>query len=231
MISVVFIPYIFKFTNIEINTDKVKEIQKRKCLHYFLLIFFYLFYSVMKGIPQAMKGNFFEKAKKPSNPFTEGPFANMGIELILLTIVSIFLLKYKYYRHHVIAIITFIILGSICDGIFGNYIKMFNYGFLINFIEYLSIITDVVNYYNQKYMMEVLYYPYWRICLALGMALFGFATFVLIYILIDKDKAKSETVMISDFYLYFEEVHPRINNRKYININNSFFFLLQHYLY
>ena len=109
----------------------------------------------MKAVPQNMKEDYTKKAQKISNPFSEGPFAKMGIELVLLTIVSIFLLKYKYHKHHVIAIITFILLGNICDGILGNYTKMLNYGLLINFLDFLSIIADVVNYYNQKYMMEV----------------------------------------------------------------------------
>ena len=208
IMSVVFIPYIFHFANVENNTEKVKEIQKRKCLHYFLLIFIFIIYSIMKAVPQNMKEDYTKKAQKISNPFSEGPFANMGIELVLLTIVSIFLLKYKYHKHHVIAIITFILLGNICDGILGNYTKMLNYGLLINFLDFISIIADVVNYYNQKYMMEILFYPYWRICLALGIALFCFATMFLMYVLTNKDKEKSDIAMVSDFYLYFEEVHP-----------------------
>ena len=106
-----------------------------------------------------MKGSFTDRSQKIANPFSEGPFTNMGIEMVALTVVSIFLLKYKYYIHHIIAIASFIILGTISDGILGYYPQMIKYGLLINFIEVLSIVSDVFNYYNQKYMMEVLYYP------------------------------------------------------------------------
>ena len=39
------------------------------------------------------------------NPFSEGPFAYIGMEMILLTVASIILLKYKYFIN-----ILFIIL-------------------------------------------------------------------------------------------------------------------------
>ena len=207
-ISTLLIPHILKFTNIEIKNDKVKAIQRRKCLHYFLLILFYMIYDIMKAIPQAMKGSFTDRSQKIANPFSEGPFTNMGIEMVALTVVSIFLLKYKYYIHHIIAIASFIILGTISDGILGYYPQMIKYGWLINFMEVLSIVSDVFNYYYQKYMMEVLYYPYWRISFTMGIALFCLASAFLIYVLIDKDKSTSKTAMISEFYLYFEEVHP-----------------------
>ena len=83
----VLIPHILKFTYIEIINDKVKKIQKKKCLHYSLLIVIFIIFTVMKSIPQGMKGDYTDKSKKIANPFIEGPYANMAIEMILLTIV------------------------------------------------------------------------------------------------------------------------------------------------
>ena len=104
--------------------------------------------------------------------------------------------------------IIFIIMGNMCDLILGYYSEMIDSGWLIIFLEFISLIFDVVHYYYQKYMMEVLYYPYWKISLCIGISLFISSTLVLIYVLADKDKANSEIGMISDFYLYFKEVHP-----------------------
>ena len=56
--------------------------------------------------------------------------------------------------------------------------------------------------------MEILFYPYWKISLCIGIPLFIISNALLIYVLVDKDKADSEIGMISDFYLYFKEVHP-----------------------
>ena len=206
VISVVLIPHIFKFTNIEIKNDNVSNIHKKKCIHYSILIVIFLIFSIMKAIAKGMKVDLTKETHKVSNPFTEGPYIYIGIEMTLLTIVSIFLLEYKYYIHHFIAIVAFIILGAICDGILGYYSEVIKYDFLTNFIQFLSLVADVINYYYQKYMLEKLYYPYWRISFFQGIVLFVFATALLIFVLIDKDN--SDIVIISGFYLYFKEVHP-----------------------
>ena len=203
--SIVFIPYIFRFANIESKNEK--ETRNKKCLHYFLLIFIFIVYSALKSISQRVKGEK-EELTRVVNPLSEGPFVNIGVEMFFLTLVSIILLKYKYFAHHIISLVAFIIFGNICDGVLGYYPKLIKYGLLANFIQLLSLGADVVNYYYQKYMMEVLYYPYWKISFGIGAPLFCFATLLLIYVLADKDKADSQTEIVSQFYLYFEKVHP-----------------------
>ena len=205
IMSIIFIPYIFRFANIE--SKNVKETRNKKCLHYFLLIFIFIVYSALKSITQRVKGEK-EELTRVVNPLSEGPFVNIGVEMFFLTLVSIILLKYKYYAHHIISLVAFIIFGNICDGVLGYYPKLIKYGLLGNFIQLLSLGADVVNYYYQKYMMEVLYYPYWKISFGIGAPLFCFATLLLIYVLADKDKADSQTEIVSQFYLYFEKVHP-----------------------
>ena len=49
VISVVLIPHIFKFTNIEIKNDNVSNIHKKKCIHYSILIVIFLIFSIMKS--------------------------------------------------------------------------------------------------------------------------------------------------------------------------------------
>ena len=162
----------------------------------------------MKAIAKGKKVDLIKETHKVSNPLVEGPYIYIGIEMILLTIASIVLLKYKYYIHHFIAIIAFIILGAICDGILNYYSEIINYDFLTNFIQFLSLVADVAVFYYQKYMLEKWYYPYWRISFTQGIVLFVFATALFIFVLIDKDKENSEVVIISEFYLYFKETHP-----------------------
>jgi hypothetical protein len=53
--------------------------------------------------------------KQVVNPFSEGPFANIGIEMILLTVASIIILKYKYFIHHIISMAGFILFGNFSD--------------------------------------------------------------------------------------------------------------------
>ena len=136
--------YIFRFANIE--SKNVKETRNKKCLHYFLLIFIFIVYSALKSISQSVKGEK-EELTRVVNPLSEGPFVNIGVEMFFLTLVSIILLKYKYFAHHIISLVAFIIFGNICDGVLGYYPKLIKYGLLANFIQLLSLVADVVNYY------------------------------------------------------------------------------------
>jgi hypothetical protein len=93
----IFFPCIFK---IDIKEQKIeKKLHKRKWLHYLLLIIIYYIYNIMKTFIVAKK--ILAAKENPGNtnvvnPSSEGPFAFVGIEMVLLTIVSIILLKYKY---------------------------------------------------------------------------------------------------------------------------------------
>ena len=205
MLSVTFIPYIFKFADIDKSNDQFRK--KMKCRNYTLLVLAYAFYSITQEIPSRMKASLSE-SQNIINYLAQGPFLYIGVEMILLTIVSIFLLKYKYYNHHFISMAAFIIFGTISDIILNYYPHMAKYGLLINTFEFLRIFADVIYYYYQKYMMEILFYPYWKISFCIGICVSFTATLLLIYVLTDPDKADSKIPTIADFYLYFTEVHP-----------------------
>ena len=91
-------------------------------------------------------------------------------------------------------------------------------------MQFFSILLDVVIYDYQKYIMKVLYYPYWRNGFILGTTLLCFAIILLIFVLIDKDKADSTIAIISDFNLYFKEVNPGLIFGKQLIIMVIYFF-------
>jgi len=201
MMTIIFLPCILKIKYIE--TDKERKIQKKKYFHYTLLAFIFLVYITMKTIPPILKGTFATEQKKAINPFSEGPFLLLGLEMICLTLFSIFFLKYKYFNHHIIGIISFLICGICCDFFLSNYQELFGFSWIIILIEFLSLLTDSIYYYYQKYMMEKLFYPYWRVDFSLGVTYFLFSTGFLIYILSDKDKGNSSNKIVRGFYYYF----------------------------
>ena len=131
---------------------------------------------------------------------------------------------------------AFIIFGTISDIILNYYPHMAKYGLLINTFEFLRIFADVIYYYYyQKYMMEILFYPYWKISFCIGICVSFTATLLLIYVLTDPDKADSKIPTIADFYLYFTEVWKAINNYSIIFnlifINYAKYILFQSKLY
>ena len=194
--GIIIIPYIFKFTQNDIhNIPKEDEIQKNKHLHYFILIVVFILYTTAREIPSFL----YPEPGKLSD--SDDPFAYIGLEMICLTIVSIFLLKYKYYKHHILSIIGFVICGNACDLILGYYPHILDSGATLMIIKIIGVIFDVIFFNVQKYMMEVLYYPYWRINITLGITLFCATTIILIYVLIDKN---SNVAFVVNFYQYFK---------------------------
>jgi len=209
MMSILFLPCIFKLKTKE--GQKEKEIHKRKWLHYLLLIIIFYIYTIMKTIIIILKALKIKKASRIDqsgntqvvNPFAEGPFVNIGIEMLLLTVGSIILLKYKYFIHHYISIAGFILFGNFSDILLNYYPQIIDYGAVINIVQILSIIVDVIYYYYQKYMMEKLYYPYWRISFTFGVSLLLVPTAYLIYVLVGKGNTSAIIINGKDFYSYF----------------------------
>ena len=200
MLSILFLPCIFKIKVTE--EEKEREIHKRKWLHYPLLIVIYWIYHLAKLFMVISK----VKARgndETINPFAESPFAFIGLEMILLTVASIILLKYKYFIHHIISMAGFILFGNFSDLLLGSYSEIIKFGAVPIIIQIFGIISDVVYYYYQKYMMEKLFYPYWTISFTAGIGLALFATANLIYVLVLKEKANPFIVDPQRFYSYF----------------------------
>ena len=83
-------------------------------------------------------------------------------EIIFTTLITIFLLKYNYYIHHIISIVAFCILGVIIDFLLNNYFSI-EYKYL--YVDIIYVIEDVIYFCYIKYMMFNLYYHYYKIVL------------------------------------------------------------------
>ena len=205
MMSIIFLPCIFK---LKVKEEKrEKQIHKRKWLHYLILMVIYIIYNVVQVNIIIMKSKRESEKKSGSNqiknPFAEGPFVYIGIEMIFLTVISIILLKYKYFIHHYISLATFVLFGIFNDIILKNFPKIINYGPIVNIIQILGIIVDVNYYYYQKYMMEKFFYSYWSISFTLGVTYILVATGFLIYI-VKKENANIGIINVNEFYSYFK---------------------------
>ena len=200
MMSIIFIPCIFK---LKINQEeKERQIHKRKWWHYPLMMIIYWIYNITKVLIVASKLSS-SGINQTMNPFAEVPFVYIGLEMILFTVASIILLKYKYFIHHIISITGFILFGNFSDLILNSYFQIIQYSAFSIIIQLLGIIMDVFYYYYQKYMMERLFYPYWRISFIIGVSLVLFATGYLIYVLVEKDKTNPLIIDSKMFYSYF----------------------------
>ena len=84
-------------------------------------------------------------------------FTINGLKLILVTIGTIFSLKYKYYIHHLIAMIIYTVLGICIDIILGYY-SIISLDYVYIFI--ILLLVDVGEFCYMKYMMDKLYFRY-----------------------------------------------------------------------
>ena len=89
-----------------------------------------------------------------------------GVTIIIMTLVTLFLLKYKYYIHHYITMALYCVLGIIMDVIVGGY-KIINFSYAYIIIIYLF--DDVILFCYMKYMMDKLYYQYSEVLIYYGL--------------------------------------------------------------
>ena len=129
----------------------------------------------------------------------------MSFEMIYMVIVSKIMLKYKYYKHHIISIIIFIIFGVITDIYLMENENIDGVFFTIKFIRLIAVAVEAVFYCYQKYMMEVLFYQYWNNAFIPGIFLFCLACVLLILCFVAPDKENTEMDFVIIFYKYFRE--------------------------
>ena len=163
--------------------------------------------QVIKTIADLLENSFNNKpfSYTETNLFPTNDFITMSFEMICMVVVSIMMLKYKYYKHHIISIIIFIIFGIICDIYLMDDVNIDKIFFLIKFIRLLAVAVEAVFYCYQKYMMEVLFYPYWNIAFIPGVFMFVLASVLLILALVAPDKENTEMDFVIIFYKYFRE--------------------------
>ena len=216
---ILIVPRIFK---LDATVKKSFFLRRKKVLNYFLLFFIYVL-NIGFIAGAALFNKEFDAGKQDAkNPGTVGEFLKQGIEMVFLALISIFLLKYKYFIHNYIAIGAFILFGLINDIILDLYSKSLKVGALSLIMSFIALITDAIYLCYRKYMMEKLFYPYWNVVLVPGIILFVLITTVLIFILLaGKDSSIS---LVSGFYKYFDDVSPGIIVGKFlINVIFNFF--------
>ena len=205
--SVKFLPCILKIG----NKDKLKEKEyvsiKRKIIHYIILSGIYL---VNKAITTLAK--FYDLYIRgiqidyvENGLFPNIDFILMGFEMIFMILISIKLLKYKYYIHHIYSSIAFVFFGIISELCLGTYFKKDSKFFIGRLIKVVGTVSDATFYCFQKYMMEKYYYPYWNIAFVPGVIYLIISIIVLIVVLTDKRKEYSVDLWISTFYKFFTD--------------------------
>ena len=213
------LPCILKISLNNKEKDDSEVIKQKKCKHYSLVCLLFIGNSSLTAAAVLSKYYLVDRYEgkgldyKESNIFPEKDFIIMSIEMIIMIFVSICLLKYKYYKHHIISVIIFMIFGILSEILIGAYNFENKIEFLFKFIRVIGCAVDATNYCYQKYLMDKYYYPYWNIAFVPGAVGFLLSTIVLVIALANPQKANSPTPFVKEFYLYFTQDTGRIVGR------------------
>ena len=213
-----FIKYSFK-------TNKLVIYKFNQRIKHYLILFFIFAAYVILNIFMNIQTSIYNRSLQ--NPHNSGISSVESLELIFICVVSILILKYKYFIHHIISMVIFIIVCFFIDLIIDNFSYILGRGAVYIVLNIIVVIVDACDYAYQKYMMDVLFHPFWRIAVIVGLVnIIIFGVTVLICLIKGKEEVFQEkNLMLMSFYQYFDNVDVGIIITKHI-LNFIFTFFL-----
>ena len=128
-------------------------------------------------------------------------YINYAIELIIISLSTYLILKYKYYKHHILSIAIIVILCIITDILLKNFIHT-NFSVVISSI--VGVLGDCIIYTYFKFLIDHKYYYYLDILYIYG--IFGFICYLLSFIIIIIIHSVNESYAIfKEFYDFYSE--------------------------
>ena len=190
-----FFSNLIRYTQI---TTKNKKKSKRQNFikDYFFLFLIDAFYMVNNLLPYLLTSI---NQKEGDTSFTL--YINDAIQIVFLTLITYFLVNYKYYIHHFISLAIFVILSAIIDLILGNYTHA-QISTLFISMSYIFAISLIYSYF--KYLIEKKYYFFMDVLLMLGIINF-IVFFISLMIFIIVHKANGTNIILFQFYNYYIE--------------------------
>ena len=221
----------FNICTFNSQTKKTPKRSKiRNFLHFFILYFIFGNFLALNIIKTLQSVKYMQQMIMQNKTVLNHQNTDLSslesLELIFIYLVSILLLKYKYFIHHTISIIVFVLTNIFIDLILGNFPILFDKGIVFIILSIGIVIIDALDYGYQKYMMDVFCHSYWSIPLTLGIANFSvFSVIIIMCLTKGKQRAFDEkNQMIMNFFSYFDEVSVGIIVGKHIlNIILNFF--------
>ena len=216
---IIFVP-LFHISVFKTNTNPFRYRSKKlkAFCHYFILFLIFSVYVVLTIFVAIQSSIYIQNNKSYSNPHNSGLSSFESLEMIFICLVSILLLKYRYFIHHVISIICFILICFFIDLILNNFSDLYDRGPLYIIFNIILVLLDAIDYCYQKYMMDVLFHPFWGISFTIGLVnLIVFGGMIILCLVKGKEASYEEkNFMFKSFYQYFDDVSLGIIITKHI---------------
>ena len=202
--SIYFTQNIFKYRRIA--TKKKKRNTIRQYVKDYLILFFFILINILNKLSpfyiftEDENSETTEVEDKDKGKYRE-LFMNDALEIVFMTLVTYFLLKYKYYIHHFISIIMLIVLCIINDAILENFTHT---SVSTVFSSILYILADSFIYSYFKYLISNRYYHFVDVYFMTGI----FDTFYYIsslIIVLTTQYINGTNKLIFQFFEYYNE--------------------------
>ena len=147
-----------------------------------------------------------------------------SIEILIITIIAIFMLKHKYFIHHYLSIALFCLSTIAYDLILNNYYVYFDNSYWLKILSlFIGFFTEGIYFCYIKYMIDIHYHYYWNIIFSIGIMIIINNSFTLITYIIIGNKPFIPS-FVRFFWEYFDNVPTKIIASKFI-INVVFQFI------
>ena len=228
---IIIIPHI-KYFSVS-NKEKTKcECSKSCILHYFILCLFFtidncvtLSYSMISTVIDQND----QESKVIPNLILDSLITKDGLEIILISLICMCLLKYKYFIHHYLSIVLIFISAIAMDLLLDNYSSIIKKNILNILPELLGIISGTANLCYIKYMIDRQYHHYWNIKFAVGCNLLLICIIFLMMIVLPKKN--DQTNFAPNFFPYFQKTSlGLIISKVFVQIIIFFIFHVLHIL-
>ena len=177
------------------KSNKIEKTNKKYCKDFSILFVINFFYFVT----EILHSYFIDIG---NDSFKE-IYLKDSLEIIFISLVTFFILKYKYYIHHFISIAVFVALSIAIDVILKNY-RTASPATII--ISILYVLIESIHYSYLKYLVEKKYYYIFDILGILGIFDLIF-TIILFTGEIIINKVKENYRLIFQFYFFYKKYH------------------------
>ena len=203
-VLIIIVPIIQKCRNKDLIKRERRRSLKQIALDLFFIYLTYIIFFVVIMYLTSLKAEDKENTEDYKMSHYKGLCSEEALEIIFIIIVSIFLLKIKFYIHHYIGLLIFLVLSLgidlLCD------LSIFKPDIFFVFIYILYLILDSIYITYEKYMMDKLGYSPYRVVFFIGL-LYIFLGIVFVIILSVKGGLfyDGSKYMIEGFKDYFDK--------------------------
>ena len=190
-ITTIFINFAFQYRKVY-KKKKKKEQMKNTIKNYSIMIIINTLYFIIQGFTLFY---LLGKLKQPTIYY----YINDCLEIIFLTVITHFILKYKYYIHHTISIIIIVIFGLIIDIFFGGLIEA---NIITLICAVFLVLIDSLLYSYFKYLIEFKYYYFLDVLLILGINNFVLCVVTYVFIFIKENENEQNIIAFQLYEIY-----------------------------